>query len=203
MNKLKLDKYPFKYNGDIEIGSFFDFLEANTTLKCVPMSKKQINIINKNIPKGRKLPKQYLEFLKRAGSYFENWEGSDYIVITEHNHFQDFGDYLKVEDFSKDEIDYEFFLQFKSYGFKAEDCFFFFAHQGNAYAFFRLDDGDNPNVYWVGEGISKTGTGNPKSFVNMIIQGYNETVEIVTKMNSSWFKIDPDFEEMIMEEIKL
>ena len=37
----------------------------------------------------------------------------------------------------------------------------------------------------------------------MIIQGYNETVEIVTKMNSSWFKIDPDFEEMIMEEIKL
>lgn len=204
MIESKLKKYPFAYNGEIELSSFFDFLEKNTTLECVPMPEKHIQTIQKKLPKGRKIPKQYLEFLKRAGAYFENWNDSDYIVVTEDNQFLDFGDYLKVKDFPEEELDYEFFLQFQNYGFNAEDCFFFLGIQGNAYAFFRLDDGDDPKVYWVGEGIGRTGTKEPKTFSNMMIQCYNESVKIAKELysDSPWYKIHSEWKEKCMEELK-
>ena len=191
MNESELKKYPFAYNGEIELSSFFDFLEKNTTLKCVPMPEKHIQTIQKNLPKGRKIPKQYLEFLKRAGAYFELWVGSDYIVVTESNQFLDFGHFLKVKAF------YDMFLEFQEYGFDVEECFFFFGHQANVYGFFRLDDGDDPKVYFVGDGTNKGIT-----LASMIIDDYNASVRMTKRRNSSWHDIGSAREEEHMEKLK-
>ena len=73
-------KYPCIYEGLIDIQDFFDFIKANTTMKCEPMNENDISVLISRVSP-RILPKAYIDFLRNAGQNFGMWDGDDYKQI--------------------------------------------------------------------------------------------------------------------------
>lgn len=183
-------RYPFKYTGEMTVESFFSFLEKNTTLKYSPMSQERIEGIERGIPENRKIPQQYRTFLECAGSYCEMLNGTDYNIVSADNEFKDFRAFFDEEELAC----------FQKYGFALEDCLFFFSHQENTYGFFRLDEGDNPNVHLLD--INAVGEEKECTFSEFIIGWYNDTVDLICKRYSSWSEVGSVFGKEIMEEVQ-
>ncbi len=169
-----------EYNGEKDIEKFMSFCKQNAKYKFKPMSDERIKVICDAYP-DKKIPKQFISFLKNAGEYFSPWSGSDYFLVDENNEFIDFREYIKEwEDDDK---------KFREFGFSYYECLFFWNHQGNAYYFFRLDDNYNSNndplVYMiVCDEIGKPRK--PFHFTEMIINNYNASIKYRKEAESPW-----------------
>nr|MCR5835105.1 SMI1/KNR4 family protein [Lachnospiraceae bacterium] len=81
------DKYTIKYTGSDDLCEFFEFLRINTAMENVGYSEAEIQIIEKALPDGAVLPKQYKIFLQNAGKKCDMWAGDDYLLIDDEGNF--------------------------------------------------------------------------------------------------------------------
>lgn len=168
-----------KYIGEKSINSIMDFIEK-IPLRIEPMSEERIQVIRNAYP-DRKLPEEYISFLRRAGSYFIVWQGSDYVLVDKNNCFIDLREYVKEFDYDRE--------VFEKFGFSYEDCFFFFSHQCNTYGFFRLDGSDDPAVYLFDSDWSVQQYSSRSTFTEFVVDSYNGFVEIIQQRKNPWDKI--------------
>ena len=118
-------------------------------VKIVGCSEAQISLIEESV--GGKIPECYREFLRSMGmdtvpdKTQENWY--DYAGFTgEDVFFKD--DILKLNNELQEQLDEDNRPDLQL----LENDFVFFSSQGYIYAFFKLDEGDNPPVYGYEEG---------------------------------------------------
>nr|MCR5837921.1 hypothetical protein [Lachnospiraceae bacterium] len=124
----------------------------------------EIQIIEKALPDGAVLPKQYKIFLQNAGKKCDMWAGDDYLLIDDEGNFIDYS-----KDLIEDEELYPIFLRFN---IDLQKCLFFNTTYYEAYRFLLLGE-DNPYVYCVNPYKSKDNTKPFSRFSNMLIDGYN------------------------------
>ena len=108
-----------------------------------------------------------------AGGKYTPWDGSDYVLVDKDNQFVDLGEWIR--EFEEDDE------KFREYGFSYDDTLIFWTHQGNAYAFFDLNDtSDDPPVYFmICDAVGPARKGIP--FSEFVINGYNSYVESVQR----------------------
>lgn len=165
-----------KYTGEKNMDKALEYMSSTAKLKMEPMPQKSIDVVLAAYP-DKIFPRQYIVFLKKAGKYFSPWIGSDYVLVDKNGSFIDFSEEVK-EDEDLDE-------KFREYGFSYDECFFFYNHQGNAYAFFRFDEGDDPPVYVFDPNCE--GMYDPiPSFTEYVIGVYNSHVAWQKAMNAPW-----------------
>lgn len=184
-------KYSEVYEGKKDLDEFFSFLQKNSTLSNIPMPNKKIKVIEKSLARGKKLPKQYLKFLKNAGLKFEQWIGSRYVLVTEDDKFLDLGQTLEEDE--------ELYQKFLKYDTPMDDCFFFFDHQSNAYAFFILSEKNNdPNVYFVDDAYDVIEKKSRVTLCEMIIDEYNAFVRAELEKRNPWEVLAEDYTQNVL-----
>ena len=189
-------KYSEVYEGKKDLDEFFSFLQKNSTLSNIPMPNKKIKVIEKSLARGKKLPKQYLKFLKNAGLKFEQWIGSRYVLVTEDDKFLDLGQTLEEDE--------ELYQKFLKYDTPMDDCFFFFDHQSNAYAFFILSEKNNdPNVYFVDDAYDVIEKKSRVTLCEMIIDEYNAFVRAELEKRNPWEVLAEDYTQNVQMKIFL
>lgn len=180
-----------KYTGKKSIESFFEFLMNNTDIRVSAMSDKRIVTIKEAFP-DKILPDCYIAFLKYAGDFFELWSGSDYVLVNSDNRFIDLSLYVQNDE-KLDRL-------FQKSGFMYENCMFFFGHQGNTYAFFQLNDGDNPTVYILDQNVEcerpiKT------TMAEFLIDTYNSHVSSLELLENPWRKCRSVMAERVIQDV--
>lgn len=174
-------KYPCIYEERIDIQDFFDFIKANTTMKCEPMNETDIStLIGRVSPKI--MPKAYIDFLRNAGQNFGMWDGDDYKQIV---HNKDGS--LSFLDIKKDILyDKQLTENFCKFGFDIDDCFFFKSHATECINFFRFGDGDDPKVYYLDSNSTDILSLKRHTFTECIIGQYNYMVKIQDKLDDPY-----------------
>ena len=166
------DKYTIKYTGSDDLGEFFEFLRINTAMENVGYSEAEIQIIEKALPDGAILPKQYKIFLQNAGKKYDMWTGDDYLLIDDEGNFIDYS-----KDLIEDEELYPLFLRFK---IDLQKCLFFSTTYYEVFRFLQLGE-DNPYVYLVNPYDSGYINKPSARFANMVIDEYNAFVAAKAK----------------------
>ena len=166
------DKYTIKYTGSDDLGEFFEFLRINTAMENVGYSEAEIQIIEKALPDGAILPKQYKIFLQNAGKKYDMWTGDDYLLIDDEGNFIDYS-----KDVIEDEELYPLFLRFK---IDLQKCLFFSTTYYEVFRFLQLGE-DNPYVYLVNPYDSGYINKPSARFANMVIDEYNAFVAAKAK----------------------
>ena len=166
MRSIK-EEYPIKYNGSYDLGEFFEFLRKNSPMENVGYSEEEIQIIEKALPDGAVLPKQYKIFLQNAGKYCDMWVGDDYSLIDDEGNFIDYS-----KDLIEDEEAYPLFLRF---GIDLQKCLFYSTVYYEVFNFLQLGE-DNPYVYCVNPYDSGYINKPSGRFANMLIDEYNAFV---------------------------
>lgn len=111
-------------------------LEKNNVLMN-PCTKKQIEQLN-SIVKGKELPQAYIEFISAMGNGTEGkFMGGDSCFMDE------------LDDLRQGAV--ELLVENESENMLTDDDFVFWMSQGCMFCFFRLNDGDNPPVYFYNE----------------------------------------------------
>ncbi len=180
-----------EYNGEKDMEKFMSFCKQNAKYKFKPMSDERIKVICDAYP-DKKIPKQFISFLKNAGDFFELWNGSDYILVDDKGCFMDIRANVK-NDIVLDAL-------FKNYGFSYDDCLFFFSHQGKSYCFFQLSDSDASTVYILDADVEpqqvlKT------TFIDFLIDTYNSYVSVHEKLENPWRKCRADMAQCIIQDV--
>jgi len=134
-----------------DIRLLFNFLEKQMK-NCTENEIEEL----KQLGKGKPLPKNYIEFMKMAGNGVNFLKGSDYTVSYVYKLKEWAIELLKENDCSQNLTDNDFV---------------FFMHQGYQFAFFKLDEGDDPPVYYYHEGDDFFTE--YKSFSDFLIEQYN------------------------------
>jgi len=104
-------------------------------VETTPCSNDEIQDINRIVE--YKLPKAYLEFLEEMGKDAGKFMKGSSCFINELHSLREWAIELLVENNFKKEL--------------PNDAFVFWMHQGYQFAFFLLDDGDNPPIYYYNE----------------------------------------------------
>ena len=121
-------------------------LSKNVKLKgCTQL---QINKIEEIA--GNKLPQCYIEFLEVMGIY----TNADNSPDNEYNYTGFEGESMFYEDLfdNKEALEEQLEEDSRTDLQLTDNDFVFFCHQGYIFAFFKLDEGDNPPVYGYQEG---------------------------------------------------
>ena len=161
------DKYTIEYNGSDDLGEFYEFVKRNTSMENEGYSDEEIQIIEKALPDGANLPKQYKIFLQNAGKKCDMWPGDDYLLIDDEG---------KFIDYSKDVIaDEELYSLFLRYEIDLQKCLFFSTTYYEVFRFLLLGE-DNPYVYIVNPYDSAYINKPFGRFSNMLIDHYNTFV---------------------------
>lgn len=110
-------------------------------IKLIPATDSEVNFITKMSPTG-KLPLQYVEFLKLMGNGTSNgFLRGESCFINE------------LPDLKNWSIE---LLEENDFNYQLEDLdFVFWMSQGYQFAFFKLNEGDNPPIYYYREGTSQ------------------------------------------------
>ncbi len=124
-----------KYLIDNDLNNFIEFLKINN-IQMKPCTEKEIEVL-KGLAKEKKLPETYLEFMKEAGNGIRFLQGSSY-TMKEILNLKEWANELLEENNVKEII--------------SDNQVVFFMHQGYQFCFFNLDDGENPPIYYYGEG---------------------------------------------------
>lgn len=124
-----------------------------------PCNENEIELLE-NLTDGKELPKEYLNFMRQAGNGIRFFYGSSYTMKEISNLKEWANELLEENNFCENLTDNQFV---------------FFMHQGYQFCFFNLDEGDNPPVYYYGEG-EELGTFIKKNdnFSLFLISYYNE-----------------------------
>ncbi|WP_321386937.1 SMI1/KNR4 family protein [uncultured Enterococcus sp.] len=148
-----------KYLGKSDLDVFLQFLKEQS-IKMVPCTEKEISELEKLASK--KLPQVYLNFMKKTGNEFRIFDGSSY-TMEELPILKEAANELLEENDMSERL--------------KDEAFVFFMHQGYQFAFFNLEEGENPPIYYYveGEGLEKIIKKND-SFTDFLIDYYN-TVE--------------------------
>jgi hypothetical protein len=152
-----------KYLGENNLNSFFEYLKL-IGHKMNPCTKDEIEMLHRFCGKGR-LPQDYIIFMEFAGNGIRFLRGSSYAM---------------EEIFKLKEWAIELLNENNSAESLNDNDFVFFMHQGYQFYFFKLNEGENPPVYFYSEGQN----GNlfkeeSESFSNFIISFYNEIAKII------------------------
>ena len=123
-----------KYSGESSMLLFLNFLKSNNH-EMYSISKEDIKKVEQMA--GEKLPEEYRIFLEIGGNGVRFLKGSSY-DITEVFNLKKWANELLEED-NSDEV-------------LSTNDFIFFMHQGYQFYFFKLNEGDNPPVYFYEEG---------------------------------------------------
>ncbi len=161
------EKYTIEYNGSDDLGEFFEFLRINTAMENVGYSEAEIQIIEKALPDGAVLPKQYKIFLQNAGKKCDMWTGNDYLLIDDEGNFIDYS-----KDLIEDEEAYPLFLRFE---IDLQKCLFYSTVYYEVFNFLQLGE-DNPYVYCVNPYVVGYVNKPFGRFANMLIDLYNSFV---------------------------
>lgn len=129
-----------RYNGKKHFEDFFKYLSENgMDNKYKIVGDTDFDSFIKDLAP-IKLPKAYLEFMKYTG-YGQFWIGSDYSI-----------DKVKsLNGYAKELLEENDFPH--SLG---ENDFVFWLHQGYMFYFFKLDEGEDPAVYYYSECENQT-----------------------------------------------
>ena len=124
----------------------------NRNVKLMGCIKNEINIIEENITR-EKLPDCYIEFLEIMGKdIIEDPNSSNYF---EYGNFKgSYVFYKDLEDNNNENGLKGLLLEDESELQVPQNAFIFYGHQGYIYAFFKLDEGNNPPVYAYIEGYN-------------------------------------------------
>ena len=121
-----------EYTGEKDIEPFLNFLEMNSH-EMKPYTNDEIEYLTKNYI----LPNCYIKFIKRAGNGMQMFRGSDYSF-----------EYIStLKKWAIELLEENEFVKKLS-----ENDFVFMMHQGYVFYFFNLEEGDDPPVYYYGEG---------------------------------------------------
>ncbi len=114
-------------------------------------SENEIKNIQNIIIPGRKFPQCYHEFLIGFGKYME-----EDFSESNPNHGSLIGEAIFLEDLidNNNENGLTGLLEEDEADLSPSNIFVFYGSQGVLYAFFKLDDGDNPPIYAYQEGFS-------------------------------------------------
>jgi len=152
-----------KYLGENNINLFLNFLKE-TNHKMRPCSKNDL-IKLRQIANEKELPASYMSFMKDAGNGIRFFKGSSY-NMSEIFNLQEWAIELLDEDGSDEML--------------TDNDFVFFMHQGYQFYFFKLNEGNDPPVYFYEEGEnSKSFIKKYKSFTDFIIKYYNEVESLI------------------------
>ena len=124
-----------KYNGKKSFEDFFKYLseQGRNDLYEKVDERTIFDFTDSLYP--LKLPKQYLEFMRYAGSG-QFWVGSSY----------SFSEVPKLKNYAEDLLtENEFSHRLK------DDDFVFWMHGGYIFYYFNLNEGENPPVYYYSE----------------------------------------------------
>ena len=144
-----------RYGGKKNFGEFFEYL-SKIGKEYNIVSDTDFDAFIKDLAPIN-LPKAYLEFMRHAG-YGRYFVGSDYGINEVKNLNRYAGELLEENDFPHR---------------LSENDFVFFVHQGYMFYFFRLDEGDDPAVYYYDECTNQTEFVKcSDSFTDFIIEPY-------------------------------
>lgn len=152
-----------RYNEKPELVLFIEFLSKNriSMKPCTPEQLQQLMQMVGNL----RLPSTYLQFMGYAGNGIRFFKGSSY-TMREIENIQTWAQELLSEDESLEIL--------------TSNDFVFFMHQGYQFYFFKLDEGDNPPIYYYEEGenhqkfIKKY-----DSFSEFVIAYYNDVEHLI------------------------
>ena len=152
-----------KYSGVNKLEFFLEFLKENSH-NMKPCSPKDIAQL-KQLANNRLLPKTYLLFMESAGHGIRFFRGSSY-NINEISLLQEGAVELLQEDRSAETL--------------TNNDFVFFMHQGYQFYFFKLDEGENPPVYFYEEGKNlKKFVKKHHSLTEFFIENYNGVEHLI------------------------
>lgn len=151
-----------KYLGKSDLDVFLQFLKEQS-IKMVPCTEKEINELEELSSK--KLPQVYLNFMKKTGNEFRIFDGSSY-TMEELPILKEAANELLEENDMSERL--------------KDEAFVFFMHQGYQFAFFNLEEGENPPIYYYGEGegLEKIIKKND-SFTDFLIDYYNAVESLI------------------------
>ena len=167
ISRLMQGRKYMKYYEKRDIDLFMDFLRKQGVF-MKPISLDEINHL-KQLVSDNNLPDTYLTFMKNAGNGIRFFRGSSY-AMSEINNIKLWAQELLEEDCSTETL--------------TTNDFVFFMHQGYQFYFFRLNEGDNPPVYFYEEGEnSQQFIKKYDSFVDFLIESYNDVEHLIKTDN--------------------
>jgi hypothetical protein len=152
-----------KYSGKKDLNSFISFLEKNE-IQMKASSSEEIEQLKQLVP-NKYIPNNYLKFMEKCGNGFRVFKGSSY-TMSEILDLKKWAVELLEEDNSSEVLsDYDFV---------------FFMHQGYQFYFFRLDEGNDPRIYFYEEGEhSQKFVEKYDSFLDFLIEYYNDVEHLI------------------------
>ena len=127
-----------KYTGKQDVTEFLEFLKMNN-YPMKPCSEIEITSLLYFGGKQPNLPESYLQFMRYAGNGIQFFIGSDY-KAKEVAGFNEYAFELLEENGVESNL--------------TDNDFVFFMHQGYQFYFFKLDEGDDPPIYFFCEGYN-------------------------------------------------
>jgi hypothetical protein len=152
-----------RYTQEKDLDMFLTFLNKNN-LSMKPCSAEEMDSILKAV-KNNHLPNAYVKFMQAAGNGFRAFRGSSF-AVNEIFHLREGAEELLEEDESAETL--------------TDNEYVFFMHQGYQFYFFRLNEGDDPPIYYYGEGeYSHKFVKKYNSFTEFLIGYYNEVERLI------------------------